>query len=88
MQPLFTSEGTKHFQPTPDVFLDGLNVEYSAEGSNRKNAEIDVYKHFCDFVQDQGMEEGTRQFKSEFKVTWWVEKEYMSCQSTSDLKEF
>ena len=59
MQPLFTLDGAKHFQPTPELFLDSLKVEFSPDGSNRKACETDVYKNFCDFVQDLGTTEGT-----------------------------
>lgn len=52
MKPLFTLEGGRHFQPTPELFIEGLNVLFSEEGSNRKACEIDVCKNFCDFVQD------------------------------------
>ena len=59
MQPLLTLDGTKYFQPTPELFLDGLNVLFSEEGSNKKACEIDVYKNFCDYVQDLGTTKGT-----------------------------
>ena len=36
MQPLFTLDGAKRFQPTPELFLEGLKVEFSAEGGNKK----------------------------------------------------
>ncbi|CAH3108445.1 unnamed protein product [Porites lobata] len=57
MKPLFTMDGAQHFQPTPDLFIEGLNVLFSEEGSNRKACEIDVFKNFCDFVQDLGTTE-------------------------------
>ena len=60
MQPLFTLDGAKHFQPTPELFLEVLKVEFSAEGSNKKAPEIDMYKNFCDFVQGLGITEGTK----------------------------
>ena len=59
MQPLFTLEGAKQFQPTSDMMLDGLKVDFSEDGSNVKATEMNVYKHFCDYVQDLGMTEGT-----------------------------
>lgn len=59
MQPLFTLDGAKYFQPTPELFLEGLNVLFSEEGSNKKACETDVYKNFCDYVQDLGTTEGT-----------------------------
>ena len=59
MQPLLTLDGAKCFQPTPDLFLEGLNVMFSEEGSNKKACEIDVYKNFCDYVQDLAATEGT-----------------------------
>ena len=31
---------------------------FSEEGSNRKACEIDVFKNFCDFVQDLGTTQG------------------------------
>ena len=58
MQPLLTLDGAKYFQPTPELFLEGLNVLFSEEGSNKKACEIDVYKNFCDYVQDLGATEG------------------------------
>ena len=36
MKPLFTLDGARHFQPTPELFIEGLNVLFSEEGSNRK----------------------------------------------------
>lgn len=44
MKPLFTLDGARHFQPTPELFIEGLNVLFSEEGSNRKACEIDVFK--------------------------------------------
>lgn len=58
MKPLFTLDGARHFQPTPELFIEGLNVLFSEEGSNRKASEIDVFKNFCDFVQDLGTTQG------------------------------
>lgn len=58
MKPLFTLDGARHFQPTPELFIEGLNVLFSEEGSNRKACEIDVFKNFCDFVQDLGTTQG------------------------------
>ena len=36
-----------------------MHVLFSEEGSNKKACEIDVYKNFCDYVQDLGATEGT-----------------------------
>lgn len=58
MKPLFTLDGARHFQPTPEFFNEGLNVLFSEKGSNRKACEIDVFKNFCDFVQDLGTTKG------------------------------
>ena len=58
MKPLFTLDGARHFQPTPELFIEGLNVLFSEEGSNHKASEIDVFKNFCDFVQDLGTTQG------------------------------
>ena len=44
MQPLLTLDGAKYFQPTPDLFLEGLNVMFSEEGSSNKACEIDGTK--------------------------------------------
>ncbi|KAK2565544.1 hypothetical protein P5673_010661, partial [Acropora cervicornis] len=54
MKPLFTLDGARHFQPTPELFIEGLHILFSEEGSYRKACEIDVFKNFCDFVQDLG----------------------------------
>lgn len=58
MNPLFTMDGARYFQPTHKLFMEGLNVLLSEEGSNRKACEIDVFKNFCDFVQDLGTTDG------------------------------
>lgn len=58
MHQLFTTDGAIHFLPTPESFLDGLKVVFSPEGSNAKTSEIDVYKYFCDYIQDLGTTEG------------------------------
>ena len=51
-------DGARYFQPTHKLFMEGLNVLLSEEGSNRKACEIDVFKNFCDFVQDLGTTDG------------------------------
>lgn len=58
MEPLFTLDGARHFQPTPELFVEGLNVLFSEERSNHKACEIDVLKNFCDFVQDLDTTQG------------------------------
>ena len=58
MKPLFTLDGARHFQPTPELFIEGLHILFSEEGSYRKACEIDVFKNFCDFVQDLGTTQG------------------------------
>ena len=50
MMPLFTLDGARHFQSTPELFSEGLHVLFSEEGSNHKACEIDVFKNFCDFT--------------------------------------
>ena len=50
MKPLFTLDGARHFQPTPEPFMEGLYVLLSEEGSNHKAYQIDVFKNFCDFA--------------------------------------
>ncbi|PFX24927.1 hypothetical protein AWC38_SpisGene10459 [Stylophora pistillata] len=59
MKPLFTLDGARHFQPTPELFIEGLNVLFSEEGSNHKACEKDVFKNFCEFVQDLDTTQGS-----------------------------
>ena len=58
MKPLFTLDGERHFQPTPELFIEGLHVLFSVEGSNRKACEIHVFKNFCEVLQDLGTTQG------------------------------
>lgn len=41
---------------TPMEFLDQLSVQFS-DSDHCKNAEIDVYKYFCDFMQSSELHE-------------------------------
>lgn len=61
MQPIFTVDGTDIFKPTSDMFLSALKPEFSDDGSNLKPTEIDIYKYFCDYLQDLEMIEGEEQ---------------------------
>lgn len=61
MKAVFTADGANHFKPTAESFLDSLTVQYSADGSNAKASEIDVFNNFSDYVQDLGTTDGTVQ---------------------------
>ena len=61
MKPLFTLDGARQFQLTPEVFIEGLQVSFSEQWSNRKACEIDVFRNFCHFVQDLGTTPGKNQ---------------------------
>lgn len=58
MQPIFTVEGTTKFTPTSDILLSALKPEYSEDGSNLKAGEVDIFKCFCDYLQDLEITEG------------------------------
>ena len=58
MRSLFTLDGAKNFQPTSELLLDGVKVEFSEDGSNLKAGEVDIYKYFSDYVMDLGESEG------------------------------
>jgi hypothetical protein len=36
---------------TPEAFFSLLVPRYSEDGSNREDAEVNVYKNFCDFIE-------------------------------------
>lgn len=61
MQPIFTVDGTNIFKPTSDSLLSAFKPEFSEDGSNLKAKEIDIYKNFCDYLQDLEMIEGEEQ---------------------------
>lgn len=52
MKNLFTM--SDQFIPSADYMLDHLHGEFSEEGSNRKTKEIDIFKHFTDYIEDIG----------------------------------
>ena len=52
MEALFVAKHSNFFVPITDKFLDRIDAEFSEDGSNRKDKEVDIHKFFCDFVQD------------------------------------
>jgi hypothetical protein len=52
MEALFVAAHSTMFVPTADQLLDSIYGAFSDDGSNHKEKEIDIYKYFCDFVQD------------------------------------
>ena len=69
-------DGARHFQPTPELFIEGLHVSFSEQGSNRKACEIDVFKNFCDFVQDLGTTQDKNQ-RVIFVITLFLYNRYI-----------
>ena len=58
MEALFVGKHSINFVPTADKLLDSIDGDFSEDGSNHKEREIDIYKFFCDFLQDSDELEG------------------------------
>ena len=52
MKHLFTM--SEKFLPSADYMLDHMHGEFSEDGSNKKTREIDIFKHFTDYIEDIG----------------------------------
>lgn len=52
VQALFTK--SEHFLPNVDYMLDALHGDFSEDGCNRKNQEIDIFKYLSDYISDVG----------------------------------
>ena len=52
MKHLFTM--SEKFVPSVDYLLDHIHGEFSEDGSNKKTKEIDIFKHFTDYIEDIG----------------------------------
>ena len=59
MEQLFVAKHSPCFVPSADQLLDGIKADFSEDGSNRKDKEVDVHKFFCDFLQDSEALKGT-----------------------------
>lgn len=42
------------FLPGADYMLDHIHSEFSEESSNKKTREIEMFKHFTDYIEDIG----------------------------------
>ena len=49
MEAIFVAKHSINFA---DQFLDNIDGDFSEDGSNHKEREIDIFKFFCDFLQD------------------------------------
>lgn len=52
MEALFVVKHSINFVPTADQLLDSIDGVFGEDGSNHKEKEIDIFKYFCDFLQD------------------------------------
>lgn len=52
MASMLTLDGVANFCLTADIVLENMTVEFSPEGSNKKQLEINVHKFFCDYIQE------------------------------------
>jgi len=56
MEAIFTIEGAAQFQPSSELLLHSVKTEFSEDGSNLKADEVNVFKHFSDYVMDLEVE--------------------------------
>ncbi|XP_046845033.1 uncharacterized protein LOC124438863 [Xenia sp. Carnegie-2017] len=67
MASMLTLDGVANFCLTADIFLENMTVEFSPQGSNKKQLEINVHKFFCDYIQELNTRDTSTSLKTLYR---------------------